>query len=169
MKIDNSLELRPLNSVDIDLVYELYNCPEVYEQGILGYTFPQNDLVIKRKVESWLQAKDQKHYTINLDNITVGIAQIYNISSINKKCSIGIILKPEIMEQGIGKKIFGALVNICFKNLNIHKIEINIEEKNTRSIKIVEASKFILEGTLKDSIFKNGEYKDVLLYGLINK
>jgi diamine N-acetyltransferase len=165
----SEVELKPLNSIHVEFIYDLYNDPEVADYGFLGYSFPTSDIQIKSRLESWLTARDQKHFSIYHIEKVVGIAQIYNISSTSKKCNISILLETDSFGKRIGTKTLEMLVNICFNKINLHKIEVSIIENNKRSINMFEKYGFQKEGVLKDSIFKNGAYKDVYLYGLINK
>lgn len=163
------IKLIPLNSYDWEFVYSLLNDIKVNEFGNLGFSFPESDLQIKKKVERWVNSNNQKHFLILHQSEKVGIAQIYNISGTNRKCELGILILSELFNKGIGTKTLKLLINMCFNKMNMHKIEVAIIQNNVGSIKIFEKLGFTKEGILKESIFKNGEYEDLYLYGLINK
>lgn len=161
--------LAPLNSSDTDLVYKLFNEPLVYNFGFLSYYYPQSDIQIKKMVERWLTTYDQKHFVIDSDNNEkVGIAQLYNIDNVNRKCELGILILPDKSNQGLGTIILNNLINICFSHINLHKIEVKIMEENEISINLFRKCGFIEEGILKDSIFHKGQFKNVHLFGLTN-
>lgn len=127
-----------------------------------------SDDSIKEMVKNWLNNNYQKHFLIFEGENKVGLAQIYNIDIVNRKCNLGILIDPIYSNKGIGSSTLKLLISICFQNLNLHKLEVNIYKENVASIKLVEKAGFRQEGVLKHSIFKHGYYKDICMYGLIN-
>jgi len=163
------VELKPLTSSHVQLVFDLFNDPQIYDHTFLTNAFPVSDLSIKKKVESWLNASNQKHFVIvGEQDQEFGIAQIYEISTTNRKCSLGIILASNYNSKGIGTEVIEQLISFCFNKLNLHKIEVSITESNVKSINLVKKFDFSHEGTLKESAFKNGKYESILMFGLIN-
>jgi diamine N-acetyltransferase len=165
----DKLKLLPLLSTDSDFLMDLYNNETIYDFGFLDYTYPHSDIEIKNRIERWLKLVDQKHFIMEYDNVTIGIAQIFNISLISRKCNIGILIKPDYTGKGIGTLVLKLIINICFNKINLRKIEVSVAQKNTPSIRMIERLGFAKEGTLKESLFHSGEYIDIHLYGLINK
>jgi RimJ/RimL family protein N-acetyltransferase len=73
------------------------------------------------------------------------------------------------MGKGIGAKVLEKLISLCFCKMNLHKIEVSIAKNNEKSIKLFEKFGFQKEGVLRESLFKDGKYEDICLYGFIKK
>lgn len=61
-----------------------------------------------------------------------------------------------------------ALVNYCFTVLGLNRVAAEIFSINERSIKIFENLGFNREGTLRNSVLKNGQYVDEYIYARLN-
>lgn len=63
-----------------------------------------------------------------------------------------------------------AITEIChlaFDTLSLKKVYAMVYENNKNSCKVLEKCGFLLEGTLRKSVFKNGEFYDAYLYSFI--
>ncbi|MCM3490030.1 GNAT family N-acetyltransferase [Alkalihalophilus marmarensis] len=164
------IHLLPLNSDDLQIVYEIYNESFIQQNAVIGTSFPQSDKKIEDKINRWIRGNDQKHFKISdAQEEIIGLAQVFNLDFINRKAQIGILIKQKHTSKGYGKLTLKALINFCFYELNLHKIEVEILEYNEASMQLFIKNGFILEGTLKESAFKNGNYVNVNILSLINK
>lgn len=163
------ITLLPLNSGDSDLLARIYNSEDFILFGSLNYGFPYSDKRVNDDLDRFIGSRKDKFYTIDFKGAKVGLAEIFYIDHINSKCKLGILLLPEYTSKGIGTIVLDLLINITFKYLNIRKIETEILSTNDKSIKLVEKYGFEREGILKESVYINGRYEDIYLYGLIKK
>lgn len=169
MKKDIEINLEPLNKFHDNFLYDLLNNEQVHLYGNLEYLYPENDYKIQSKLERWIRSDTQKHFIININEKAVGIAQIYNVSITNRKCNVGVLLMPDSMGRGVGSRTIKMLVDIAFNRMNINKIEAEVCNENIPSIKMLEKNFFNLEGTLNKSLFINGNYKDLKIFGLLRE
>ena len=56
----------------------------------------------------------------------------------------------------------------AFKSLDLHKLMLRVHADNERAIKSYARAGFEKEAYLKDDVFVNGKYTDIVLMGLIN-
>ena len=62
----------------------------------------------------------------------------------------------------------GPLLDHCFGGLGTHRVEATIEPANLASIRLAERLGFRREsGLLRDRILVGGQFRGVLLYGLV--
>ena len=80
---------------------------------------------------------------------------------------IGYLIVPERWNRGYGTKIVGALIDICFNQLLLHKVVATCNVANEASWKIMERVGMKREGTFKAHRYKNGSYADEYQYGLL--
>lgn len=162
-------QLSAIEASDIAKMIDFYNNEEIHHQMILGYLLPVNEYNMKEYIEHWLKDSNQKHYKILYKQQNVGFAQIYDISLTNRKAKLGIMIDQAFQNQGIGKKVLARLVDICFEHINLHKVEVEITSTNKRSLHLFNSLGFVHEGSLRESVYKNGKYHDICLYGLLKK
>ena len=167
MKNDTGIQVVPLNTYDFDFVYELYNDLEVTKYAFHEYRFPQNDIIIKGKLNNWLSDNSSRHFLIKYNGELVGIAQIYFINHLSRKGTIGLMLKSDFQMRGIGTEVLYFLLDVCFNQLNLNRVEGLIEENNVNCIKLFEKFDFVKEGLLRSYYFKDSEYKNVYVYAKV--
>ena len=97
----------------------------------------------------------------------LGIAKIYSIDKINKSLGLGLDISLEKRGQGIGKKVYAALLKYSFDYLNINRVWLQVLKTNITAIKLYEKSGFKKEGKLEKAIYRNGKYIDLLCYRIL--
>ena len=86
-----------------------------------------------------------------------------------KNAELGYWLAEPYWGQGIMTKAVKHIVNYGFKNLDITRIFARPFGTNLASQKVLKNAGFVLEGKFKDTIYKNGEYLDELIYAIRKK
>lgn len=71
--------------------------------------------------------------------------------------------------NGIITKAIGKIVEYGFKNFDITRIFARPYGTNAASQRVLEKAGFVLEGRFEKTLFKNGEYKDELIYAIRKK
>ena len=64
---------------------------------------------------------------------------------------------------GYGTEVVGAVVNWCFRNAGLHRIEANYQPVNERSGKLLRRLGFVVEGYARDYLYIDGEWRDHVL------
>jgi len=62
-----------------------------------------------------------------------------------------------------------VLIDFIFNQMNINKIKLDVYSFNERAIKSYKKSGFIIEGVLRDEIYRDGKYYDKIVMGLLKK
>jgi len=107
----------------------------------------------------WLVAKGKDEYT--------GVIYLNSVDFKNKNAYLGIYSNPEL--KGLGNLLMGCLLEVSFKIAGLHTLKLEVMEDNQKALKLYKRFGFEKEGELKDFVFKNGKYKNVIIMGLINK
>ncbi|HEX9251637.1 MAG TPA: GNAT family protein [Ignavibacteriaceae bacterium] len=71
--------------------------------------------------------------------------------------------------KGIISKALPVFCNYLFTNFNFNRLFANVFEGNEASKKVLEKTGFILEGTLRKSVFKGNKFVDHHIYGLLKE
>jgi RimJ/RimL family protein N-acetyltransferase len=87
--------------------------------------------------------------------------------SAEKIAQVGIWLYPEHHRNGYGTEAVRLITDYGFKQLNYHKVYARAHQGNKASQSIWEKLGFEKEGEFRDHTFTQGEYKDVVYYGVL--
>jgi [ribosomal protein S5]-alanine N-acetyltransferase len=83
-----------------------------------------------------------------------------------KNAEMGYWLSEEYWGKGIISSAISQMIDYGFKNFDIDRIFARPFGSNISSQKVLEKNGFLLEAILQNTIFKNGEYQDELIYGI---
>lgn len=80
---------------------------------------------------------------------------------------IGLALLPEHRGRGIGAQAHQVMVRHLFDCTLAHRLEAQTDADNIAEQKALERSGFRREGVLRGARFREGEWRDMLMYGLL--
>lgn len=103
---------------------------------------------------------------IKFQGIPIGQIGLHKIDSANKCTSIGYWLSEKYQGKGIITQSCKALIDYCFDELSINRIEIKCAIENKKSNKIPLSLSFRHEGILKGAELLNGQFIDANLYAI---
>jgi RimJ/RimL family protein N-acetyltransferase len=106
---------------------------------------------------------------LNTSSYDCGVFKFFNIDWQNRKADVGWDIFHEWRGKGYGKKLVIAGVAFAFNLMNLHRLDAQILVTNEASLKCAEAAGFIIEGRQRQVVFKNGQYVDNLILGVLNE
>ena len=80
---------------------------------------------------------------------------------------IGYILHPDYWGLGYVPETASTLIDLAFKELGLHKIELTCFGYNVQSQRVAEKLGFTLEARIRDRKDAQGNRCDSLIYGLL--
>lgn len=163
--------LRPLETDDIDFLYELENNPEIWE--ISGTLTPYSRNVLKRYLENAhrdiFEVKQLRLCICNKENETIGLIDLFDFDPKNKRAGVGIIIKEDNdRNKGAGTEALELLMKYAFSILDLRQLYANVGEENVASIHLFSKLGFQMAGIKKDWIRSGNTFKNELLYQKIN-
>ncbi|MBD7984291.1 GNAT family N-acetyltransferase [Sporosarcina sp. Sa2YVA2] len=169
--IGERVRLRKLSSEDAGTYHEWRNDLEV-----MHYTSPSLDVFTLADTESFItsiaESTTSKSYIIEeiKTGKPIGITSLINIDFTNRnaECIIDIGDK-DYWSKGFGREAFQLLLEFAFKELNLHKVVLRVFSFNERAIKLYQKLSFEEEGRLKEQLYRNGAWHDVVLMGLLKR
>ncbi len=79
---------------------------------------------------------------------------------------IQIRIGPAYQHQGVGSQAIQKLLGFAFNDLNLNRIYLDVFETNTNAIGLYEKMGFTREGLLRQAIYIDGEYRNMIIMGL---
>ena len=85
----------------------------------------------------------------------------------SKRVAIGYIIDPAHQRKGIATEAISAMLDFCFGELGLHRLQAFIHPDNTASRRLVEKLGFRCEGRLRDNLRVGAGWRDDTLYALL--
>lgn len=97
----------------------------------------------------------------------VGKCTLVQYSPANQRAEIGYILGRAHWRQGLMSEALTALIDFCFTELELHRIEADTDEDNHASVALLASLGFRQEGLFRQRWLMPDGWKDSLMFGLI--
>ena len=161
--------LRPITADDTELAVRWRNQPSVVANFL--YRKP----ITPKDHEDWLANKGMKglvHQFIvcrNEDDKPLGSAYLQNFDEESRRAEWGIYLGEEqTYGKGVGTEAGHLILDYAFNTLGLHKVVSRVLARNTASARMSEKVGSIQEAYLRDEYFLDGQYEDLILFGIFN-
>lgn len=163
--------LRPLKFYDAQNIYD-----NVKDKSITHYTiqipYPYHIRDAHKFIKYSEKARREKSayiFGIELKDSkqVIGIVSLSKIDRKNKNCELGYWLGKKYWGKGIASTAVKLVLDFGFNKLNLHRIYSIIFASNTASLRVLEKNKFLLEGVLFESVWRNGIWHNMMTYGLL--
>lgn len=164
-----SVILRALDPGDLDRTFKWHNDPELYATLISPFRY-----VSRQTEEEWLRRRmtsslQEVNLAVCLKESGVHIGNVYlrDIDWVSKNAALGLFIgESEHRGKGHGTSALRQMISHAFNNLGLHRIYLNALADNEPAIRSYRRVGFVLEGTLRDHVFKHGQFRDVAVLGL---
>ena len=165
------IRLRGMERHDIPRSFEWINDPEVNE-GLAVY-LPMS----LRDEEQWfdqMAQRDQAEKPMAIEARDgegwklIGNCGVFNIEWTNRSAELGIAVgEKSVWNQGYGTETMKLLLEHGFETLNLNRIYLRVYSTNPRAIHAYEKAGFVLEGTLREAVYRHGQYANVHIMSVL--
>ncbi len=164
----NRIYLRPLELEDSRLVVEWMNDREVLRY--LTKTIPINSFREEEFIRTLYKDEKSLHLGIVVreDHRLIGRISLVNIDLISRTAELSLVIGDRTAwGRGYGVEADALMLHYGFGFLNLHKIYAYVLEAHQNSVRILEENGLTREGVLREHIFRDGRYHNVLLYSVL--
>lgn len=165
------VRLRAVERGDVGKFHEWVNDPEVTRGLSLYLPMSMAD------EESWFNSlanRDQKVKPLAIEIRKgrnwklIGNCGVFDIDAVNRSAELGILIgdKSE-WNKGYGSEVMSLLARHCFETLNLNRAFLRVYTENIRAVRSYEKAGFVLEGRLREAVYKSGKYDDVLIMSVL--
>lgn len=166
----NEFELKKWDKIYIDDIAYFANNKKIADNLRNAFPYPYKFEDAKNYALSCINNGETEQIcrAIVIDNRAVGSVGIFKKDDVYcKSAEIGYWLAEEYWGRGIMTLAVTQLCDMAFEKFDIVRIFAEPFAHNLGSIKVLQKSGFVLEGTLKNSVFKNGNLFDSCIYALL--
>ena len=168
----NRLQFRKMVESDIDRYHTWRN-----DLDVMKTTSPSLDLYSLDETRNFvenviLNSTASKSYIIEEREgmRAIGVISLTNIDTKNRnaECIIDIGEK-DYWGMGYGTEALRMLLEYAFFELNLHRVSLRVFSLNEKAIHIYNKLGFVKEGVMRESLYRNGAWHDIIMMGILKK
>src|SRR5512142_3232804 len=92
----------------------------------------------------------------------IGDIGFFNVEWTNRSAEFGLFIGDKsVWNKGYGTETVQLLLKHGFETLNLHRIYLRVYSTNPRAKRSYEKAGFVLEGTMREAVYRHGRYADV--------
>jgi RimJ/RimL family protein N-acetyltransferase len=164
------LLLRPYRPEDAPALFSIFSDPLVmrYWSTPPWASIEQAHRTIEGDIKS-LESGQQLRLGIERidDSTLIGQCTLFNIAPSCRRAEIGYCLASAAWGRGYMCEALQELVRYGFLELDLHRIEADIDPRNAASERLLRRLGFVEEGLLRERWIVNGEISDSCFFGLL--
>jgi UDP-4-amino-4,6-dideoxy-N-acetyl-beta-L-altrosamine N-acetyltransferase len=103
------------------------------------------------------------------NNLNIGVIAITRFDYTNKNALLGVYACPDNKAETDSRLLIDCLKHIAFKICDLHTLKLELLDNNIRALKYYKKAGFSEEGRLREFIYKDGRWHDVIIMGAINE
>lgn len=104
-----------------------------------------------------------------MDGKAVGSVYLRDIDRDHHKAEYGIFIgEKDALGKGYGTEAAKMMIEYAFNEEGLHKLMLRVLAENKQARRSYEKAGFVKEAYLKDEVFLEGRYKDVVYMAVIN-
>jgi RimJ/RimL family protein N-acetyltransferase len=167
------LRLRALTPADTDDVFAVFADPLVMRYwSSPPMTSPDQAAGYIGQIRDWFASRGGLQWGIALDDDDdriIGTVTLCAFALEHRRCEIGYALGADHWGQGYAGEALRRVLAFAFDELDLARIEADVDPRNEASIRLLERLRFQREGLLRARWRVAGEVQDALIYGLLRE
>ncbi len=166
------LSLRWLTLDDAEAQFALFSDPEVMRYWSSA---PWTDIAQAKAAIAQVLAEYRDNtslrfaITLRSTGDMIGNIRLYDFVDQNRRCDIGYALTQPHWGKGYLAEAMAAVLDYAFAELDLIRIEADIDPRNDASARLLERMAFQREGMMRERWIVNGEICDTAFYGLLKR
>ena len=162
--------LRAFERADLERIHQFNNDVEVELAGGGDPPMPQSLARLQAEYDSRASkgGRDNADFVIEADGKCIGVCGLERFDETAQTCELGIgIGDKEYWGQGYGRDTVRILLDYAFRLRNMRKVWLRVWGNNERAIRCYRACGFVEEGRLREHVWSNGRYEDLIYMGVL--
>lgn len=158
--------LRPLEESDLTLLANWRGLKAASEQFFSPWLTAYSEQ--RRWYEKYLASGERTFIIQTREAKPVGMLALVGIDKHHQCAELGrVFVDPGHTGEGYAGDAVKAIVKFAFEEMNLHRLEAKTLADNERAIRCYEQCGFIKEGLLRAAAWKGGQFRDVVVMGVV--
>lgn len=109
------------------------------------------------------------HLRTLAEDQVIGFVVLHTIKWRNRSALLAIGIGDKAFRgRGYGQDALKLILNYAFSELCLHRVSLTVMDYNTPAIRAYERAGFVREGAQRQAVQRNGQYYDLLMYGILD-
>jgi RimJ/RimL family protein N-acetyltransferase len=165
-----SVRLRPIERDDLPRYVEWFGDPEVRRH--LDLYLPFSLAQEERWFENLQELLDKEQVVMlaieTAEGVHIGNLGLMRINWKDRHAELGICIGDKAYwDQGYGSDAIRTMLRLAFREMNLHRVFLRVHDNHARGIRCYRKVGFRQEGTMRESVFREGAYRDVHLMSIL--
>ncbi len=166
--------LRPVIWSDLQYFLKWFNDPEVIQY--ISLYLPMTEMAEEKFIEELGTTKAITDAVFVIEAVEddsskpIGNLGLHGINPKDHQATFGIAIgEKDYWSKGYGTEAASLIIEYGFEQLNLHRISSGAFSFNERSIRLHKKVGFTEEGRMRKAVFKNGNYHDHIIFGILRE
>ncbi|MGX1973743.1 GNAT family N-acetyltransferase [Streptomyces kronopolitis] len=166
------LDLRPVTHDDLAAIHAYQRLPEVCRYlywGPFDETGSRASVAAKAARTTLRASGDVLQFAVvvRASGVLVGDVTFVWKSREHRQGGIGYVFHPDHAGRGYATEASRALLRLGFEELGLHRVQAELDGRNTASARVLERLGMRREGHLRENEFLDGEWADEVVYAML--
>ena len=168
--VSSRLSLRPINAKDVDAIFAIFSDSRVMRYwSTPAHSSTAEAMLLIDKAQAGYQSEQmilfgiERHDTEQL----IGTCTLHARNHVSRRGELGYALGADHWGHGYMNEALERFLQFVFVELDLNRLEADIDPRNESSARTLERLGFIREGYAKERWIVSGELSDTAWYGLL--
>jgi len=171
--LGDRIALRDYRSSDLDSIRQWVNDPEITNTLSDVFLYPHSKNESETFLNMIMEGKSStKSFVIaEKDSLEyIGQIDLFKLDWKNRFALLAIVIgRKEYHGKGYGSEAIRVLQKFAFEELNLNRIELDVYDYNVRAYKCYLKCGFKEEGRMRQKLFRNGRFRDVIKMAILKE
>lgn len=166
------LFLEPMQEKDFQEIKKAFASEERIKHYLPGAFRYYNDTQLKALLEDWNDEASSFLYSLKEKSSKkmIGLINLDEVSYLMRRYEMGVLLLDKNFEgKGYAREACQKILSHMFVQYQMHRVSVKVMQGNEASIKLFKNLGFKEEGRLRDFVWRDGKYLDMLLLSLLEQ
>ncbi|MBV7262396.1 GNAT family N-acetyltransferase [Photobacterium sp. WH77] len=162
--------LRPLTLSDAGALFDIFSDPDVmryWDSSPWQSIEEANDYIQASKPSLDEPEKLVLGIYEQPEQRLLGKCMLFNIDQDSRRAELGFGISKAHWGRGLVQEVASALIQFAFQEMQLNRLEVEIDPDNTGSAKVLTKLGFSQEGYLAERWIVDGKMSDSAIYGLL--
>ena len=169
-RFEGELTFRELSRADLPKINAWRNDPQIVMHLGANHLFITEE-VDERWYDNYLARRTEFVRLAILEPISkrmIGLVCLVGIHPINRSAEFSLMVgESDSWSKGYGFKATTEVLKHAFMDLNLHRVHLTVTSENEPARKLYEKAGFLVEGELREAVFKGGKFCNLIMMGIL--
>ena len=160
-----AVRLRAMEPEDLDFLYAIENCREVWDIGNTNVPYSRyvlHDYIANASNDIYRDGQ-VRLIIENAEGESVGIADVFDFNAQHRRAEVSIVVKRSCRRLGFGESAMLQMLDYARHTLRLHQIYAVVSVLNEASLSLFSKLGFKRHNTLEEWLFDGEKYIDAVM------